>query len=93
MRMEQAGRGVLEMAAAGVNFPSFGFCEVILAFAQYSDSPYNDQRTTHAPKLDKSIIASGDYKRKVRMEGDPIDSSVMPLKDKFDDSIRVSEHF
>lgn len=48
--------------------------------------------TAHSPKLHISIITSGDHQGHFGVEGDPIDTAVMSIKDKSYASVGVAKH-
>src|SRR4051812_40096897 len=48
--------------------------------------------TVHAPDFDLSIVARRHNQGKRRMEGGPIDTAIMSLKDKLDHHVSHSKH-
>lgn len=47
--------------------------------------------TVHPPQFDLPVVCSWDNQREGRVEGSPVNSPVMTLKDVFDDGIRCAE--
>ena len=52
---------------------------------------FGEKQTIDAPQLEETVIGSGDDKRLIRMERDPIDASVMSIKRELDDNIAHTE--
>lgn len=90
VRVKETRRGVLEVAAAGVDFPSLGVCKPSATISQVPAGGLT--RTAHPPELDQSIVTCRHNQRQCRVERHPVHTTVMTLQHKFHNGIRVAEH-